>query len=126
VTQTALALVAEGITLPDSIQPETLETAPTLFRAALGAGLPISERQNHSFRVRYYEPAGTDATIYGPHPDFRFVNDSGNHLLLQTRIDGTRAIFEFWGTRDGRIVQRSEPKIYNFVATPAHEDHRNA
>ena len=34
VTQTALALVAEGITLPDSIQPETLETAPTLFRAA--------------------------------------------------------------------------------------------
>ena len=34
VTQTALALVAEGITLPDSTQPETLETVPSLFRAA--------------------------------------------------------------------------------------------
>jgi putative proteasome-type protease len=34
VTQTALAMVAEGITLPDSTEPETLETAPTLFRAA--------------------------------------------------------------------------------------------
>ena len=33
-TQTALALVAEGVTLPDSDGPETLETAPTLFRAA--------------------------------------------------------------------------------------------
>ncbi len=34
VTQTALSMVAEGVTLPDSTGPETLETAPTLFRAA--------------------------------------------------------------------------------------------
>lgn len=34
VTQTALSLVAEGVKLPDSTEPETLETAPTLFRAA--------------------------------------------------------------------------------------------
>ena len=34
VTQTALALVADGITLPDSTAPETLETVPSLFRAA--------------------------------------------------------------------------------------------
>jgi putative proteasome-type protease len=34
VTQTALAMVAEGVKLPDSTGPETLETAPTLFRAA--------------------------------------------------------------------------------------------
>lgn len=34
VTQTALAMVAEGVKLPDSTALETLETAPTLFRAA--------------------------------------------------------------------------------------------
>ena len=34
VTQTALAMVAAGIKLPDSAAPETLQTAPTLFRAA--------------------------------------------------------------------------------------------
>lgn len=34
VTQTALAMVAEGVKLPDANAPETLETAPTLFRAA--------------------------------------------------------------------------------------------
>ena len=34
VTQTALATVAAGVRLPDSMEPETLETAPTLFRAA--------------------------------------------------------------------------------------------
>ncbi|MCQ4062235.1 peptidase, partial [Klebsiella pneumoniae] len=34
VTQTALAMVAEGVRLPDGDAPETLETVPTLFRAA--------------------------------------------------------------------------------------------
>ena len=33
-TQTALAMVAQGVELPDSEGPETLWTAPTLFRAA--------------------------------------------------------------------------------------------
>lgn len=34
VTQTALAMVAEGLELPDSEGPETLETCATLFRGA--------------------------------------------------------------------------------------------
>ncbi len=34
VTQTALAMVSDGIVLPGASEPETLETAPTLFRAA--------------------------------------------------------------------------------------------
>jgi len=34
VTQTALAMTAAGVRLPDSTAPETLQTAPTLFRAA--------------------------------------------------------------------------------------------
>ena len=42
VTQTALALVSEGVTLPDSVQPETLETVPTLFRAAQILGHALS------------------------------------------------------------------------------------
>ena len=33
---------------------------------ALNAGFKITERRNHGYRVRYYEPAGTDATIYDP------------------------------------------------------------
>jgi putative proteasome-type protease len=34
VTQTALAMLAEGVRMPGHDVPETLETAPTLFRAA--------------------------------------------------------------------------------------------
>jgi vancomycin resistance protein YoaR len=101
----------------------------TTFRAALASGLPIVERQNHSYRVRYYEPAGTDATIYDPKPDFRFLNDTATPVLINAYLKGDNAYFEFWGTRDGRSpsfvgttevksVAALKPKISNIVQPP--------
>jgi vancomycin resistance protein YoaR len=87
----------------------------TMFRTALASGLPITERRNHSYRVSYYEPAGTDATIYDPSPDFKFKNDTGNYILIQYRIEGTDIYFDFWGTNDGRIATTTYPIIYNIV-----------
>lgn len=87
----------------------------TMFRLAIDGGLPITERHPHSYRVVYYEPAGTDATIYIPHPDLRFINDTGNHILLQTKIEGNDLIFEFYGTSDGRKVETGKPQIYNIT-----------
>jgi len=71
----------------------------TMFRGALSTGLPIIERRNHSYRVSYYEPAGTDATIYNPWPDFKFLNDTGHYILLQTRIEDNDLYFDFWALR---------------------------
>lgn len=90
----------------------------TVFRTALASGLPITERRNHSYRVRYYEPAGTDATIYDPKPDFRFLNDTGHHILIQTEIKGDELEFSFWGTDDGRIAEQTTPRIFNIVSPP--------
>lgn len=87
----------------------------TAFRVALNAGLPITERVPHAFRVIYYEPAGVDATIYNPSPDFKFINDYQSWLLLQTKIEGTKLIFELYGTPDGRKVEITPPKIFNIV-----------
>lgn len=87
----------------------------TMFRAALASGLPIVERRNHSYRVSYYEPAGTDATIYDPSPDLKFLNDTGNYLLIQGRMSGNNLKFDFYGTKDGRKIEKSYPKIFNIV-----------
>ena len=87
----------------------------TMFRLAFNAGLPITERSSHSYRVFYYEPAGTDATIYNPHPDLRFINDTGYYLLLQTKIKDDDLIFEFYGTSDGRQVFSERPEISNIT-----------
>jgi len=93
------------------------QLATTVFRAVLNAGLPITERQNHSYVVGYYGP-GLDATIYGPHPDLKFVNDTGKYLLFQMRVSGDDLIAEFYGTKDGRTVAVSEPTLSKYKDPP--------
>jgi len=87
----------------------------TVFRAALSTGLPILERQNHSYSVTYYLEnglPGVDATIYDPKPDLRFKNDTGNYILIQSHIIGNKLTFEFWGTKDGRTASHTKPKTW--------------
>ena len=98
----------------------------TTFRAALAAGLPITERQNHSYRVPYYERdgdgndigPGKDATIYDPKPDFKFLNDTGNTILILTKIKGDKLTFTFWGVNDSRTAVQGPVKVYNVVPPP--------
>lgn len=94
------------------------QIATTIFRAALASGLRILERQSHSYRVPYYEPAGVDATIYDPSPDFRFLNDTGRYILIQSKMEGDFVTFEFWGTKDGRVIDQAAPTIYNVKPPP--------
>lgn len=107
-------VIKEGKTLPE-FGGGLCQVGTTMFRAALANGLPITMRQNHSYRVVYYEPAGTDATIYNPWPDFRFINDLPAYILIQTKIVGDTLTFEFWGTKDGRLIETANPTIYNIV-----------
>ncbi len=94
------------------------QVGTTIFRTTLQAGLPVVERRNHSYRVRYYEPAGTDATIYEPSPDYRFRNDTGHHILVTTENKYPRLAYTIWGTSDGRIATVGKPRIYNIVPPP--------
>ncbi|MBU0613427.1 VanW family protein [Patescibacteria group bacterium] len=90
----------------------------TMFRAALNTGFPITNRQNHSYTVSYYFPIGTDATIYDPAPDFSFINDTGHHVLIQTKIEGNIMSFEMYGTNDGRVIEQTVPILSNWIKPP--------
>jgi vancomycin resistance protein YoaR len=90
----------------------------TMFRAALNSGFPITNRRNHSYSVSYYYPVGTDATIYDPAPDFNFVNDTGHHVLIQTKIEGNIMSFEMYGTSDDRVIEQTDPVLSNWVKPP--------
>lgn len=87
----------------------------TFFRAVLDSGLPITMRQNHSYNMPYYYPAGTDASVYDPSPDFRFINDTGNYVLIQSKIVGSELVIQLWGTSDGRNVMRGKSVVYNVI-----------
>lgn len=87
------------------------QVSTTLFRATILSGLPILERHPHSFPVKYYNPQGFDATIYPGISDLRFKNDTNGHLLIQNHLEGTKLIFEIFGSADGRITALDGPKI---------------
>ncbi|MDO8444017.1 MAG: VanW family protein [bacterium] len=95
------------------------QVSTTLFRSALNSGMKITARTNHAYRVSYYEPpAGMDATIYNPAPDFKFINNYSSYILIQSQITGTKLTFTFYGTKDGRSVIQSTPSVTNYVEPP--------
>lgn len=99
------------------------QVSTTFFRALLNAGLPIVERNQHSYRVGYYEqdsPPGFDATIFVPSVDLKFKNDTKNYILIQTSVDlnNLSIAFYLYGTKDGREVNISKPVISNVRPAP--------
>lgn len=99
----------------DKTEPEfgggVCQVSTTAFRAAIYSGLEITARRNHAYPVSYYNPQGMDATIYIPRPDLKFINNTPNHILIQTEIEGTELFFRFYGTSDKRKVEIDGPKI---------------
>lgn len=100
------------------------QVSTTLFRAILNAGLPITERHPHAYRVGYYEQdssPGLDASVYTPTLDLKFKNDTKNHILIQTEIDQNtqRLTFNLYGTKDGRTVTIEKPIILSQSPAPA-------
>lgn len=100
------------------------QVSTTVFRAALDFGFPITERKAHAYRVGYYEqdsPPGIDATIFSPTTDFKFLNDTGHHILIQTKVDTKNLTMrvEVYGTHDGRKATTSKPVVTSQSPAPA-------
>lgn len=99
------------------------QVSTTLFRAVLDAGLPVTARRNHSFRISYYEKDGTgafigpglDASIYEPSLDFKFKNDTTGSILLYAYVVGDKITFELYGSHDGRTAVLKGPRTLSEV-----------
>jgi vancomycin resistance protein YoaR len=116
-------VIKENKTIPE-FGGGLCQVSTTLFRAALNAGLPITERANHRYRVSYYEAnvgPGLDATIYEPKPDLKFKNDTAGHLLIQGYVEGKNLTFEIYGINDGRTVKIEGPTILSTTPAPSPE-----
>ena len=116
-------LVIKGRKLKAEYGGGLCQVATTMFRTAMGTGLPVTQRANHSFQVSYYADAngkpGKDATIYDPAPDLKFVNDTGHYILLRSRIEGSNLVYEMWGTNDGRQIEIGDISTYGYKSAPA-------
>jgi vancomycin resistance protein YoaR len=99
------------------------QVSTTTFRAVLNAGLKVTKRLPHSYRVSYYElnsKPGVDATVYAGEVDFRFVNDTDHYILIHTQTDSKNLEMsvELYGTSDGRTAEIVDHKVYDFKPAP--------
>jgi vancomycin resistance protein YoaR len=95
------------------------QVSSTTFRALLNAGLNITKRKPHSYRVSYYElnsDPGFDATVFSGDTDLRFINDTGNYLIIHGEADSERLYMkiEIYGTSDGRKAEVSNYKQWGY------------
>jgi vancomycin resistance protein YoaR len=99
------------------------QTSSTLFRALLDAGVKITRRLPHSYRVSYYEinnDPGFDATVYAGDVDLRFINDTPGHLLLEFNND-SEALYmtvKIYGTNDGRSTEIVNYRKWGYQPAP--------
>jgi len=113
-------IIVEGDQLADAPGGGICQASTTTYRALLNAGLVEEERRAHSLYVYYYEKygVGIDATIFPGQQDLKFVNDTGNYMLVQAYDDGYEAVVNIYGTDDGRTVEFEGP----YFADTAPED----
>lgn len=99
------------------------QVSTTVFRAALNAGLNITKRKAHSYRVSYYElnqKPGIDATVYSGDVDLRFINDTPGYILIKTESDSENLYMnvELYGTSDGRTAEILNHKTWDQRSAP--------
>lgn len=95
------------------------QVSTTVYRSLLFAGIPITQRRNHSYAVSYYDPQGLDATIYPPYVDMKFKNDTPGHLLIQTMTtEEGKAYSNIYGTPTHRQVELIGPYYYAHKPAP--------
>jgi vancomycin resistance protein YoaR len=93
------------------------QVSTTVFNAAFDAGLKITERTNHALYISHY-PQGRDATVDYPDVDLKFVNDTGNWLLLRTFVGSYSLTVSLYGTPTGRKVQSSTTPLVAHGSAP--------
>jgi len=94
----------------DGIGSGICQCATTIYNAALLAGLPIVERHQHQFRV-YYAPTSRDATLYWGAKDFKFRNDTGGPIYVQTFLRNRHYVVRLYGTSPMTKNVKVESKV---------------
>ena len=74
------------------------QVSSTLYNATLLADLPIVERHPHSMRVTYVPPSQDAALLWG-RKDFKFRNDTGTPIKVETYVRGNKFTAKLWGQK---------------------------
>jgi vancomycin resistance protein YoaR len=111
------AHVIQNGEIVDGLGGGVCQAGTTMFNTAFFAGLPVTERRNHSLHISHY-PMGRDATLNWPGTDLKFRNDSPYGIYITSRATPSALTFTFWSTSRGYKVTSSTSAASNFRAPP--------
>ncbi len=97
--------IFQGTKLEKAPAGGVCQISTTIYRAALDAGLELTEQRAHSLYVIYYNDYGDglDATIFPGEQDLKFVNNSPNYLLMTATEEGYyEAVVRLYGENTGK------------------------
>ncbi len=111
-------VISEGRTVK-GVGGGVCQVSTTAFRALYQAGLPILERNQHAYRVRWYDNiVGFDAAVYQPYLNLRARNDTPGPLVVRSTVTRTTHTVRLYGIPDGRQVTISKPVILSRTPHP--------
>jgi vancomycin resistance protein YoaR len=99
------------------------QVSTTMFRAAFYSGFQITERNEHAYRVSWYEangePVGFDAAVFDPGVDLKFVNNSPHFVLIEAIAGDSLLTVNVYGTKMASEVKLEGPVISDRKSPPA-------
>jgi vancomycin resistance protein YoaR len=111
------AHVIQNGEIVDGLGGGVCQAGTTMFNTAFFAGLPVTERRNHSLHISHY-PMGRDATLDWPGTDLKWKNDSPYGIYITSRATPSTLTFTFWSTSRGYKVTAGTSAASNFRAPP--------
>jgi vancomycin resistance protein YoaR len=95
------------------------QASTTAFAALYKAGLPVVERNQHSYKVRWYDDVmGLDAAVYYPNLDLRMTNNTPGPVVIRASTSGATMTVSLLGVSDGRKVAVSRARILRRTPHP--------
>jgi len=82
--------------LVDGLGGGICQVTSTLYNSVLLSGLEVLERRNHTLPLTYID-IGRDATITQGYIDFRFTNNSGYAVIIESKVIGNQVSITIWG-----------------------------
>ena len=115
----AEGLVISGGRTVKGVGGGVCQASTTTFRALYKAGLPVVERNQHAYRVHWYDPiVGMDAAVYQPVLNMRMTNDTNGPLVVRATTQPGRMTVQVYGLPQDRDVIVSSPVILSRTPHP--------
>ncbi|UOQ84417.1 VanW family protein [Gracilibacillus salinarum] len=90
------------------------QVSSTLYNAIDRAGVQVLERYSHSKKVPYVPP-GRDATVSWYGPDFTFMNNYNQPLLIRSKKIGGSIYVEVFTSETVEISPRNVPSVRDMI-----------